>query len=777
MSGDRAVGGLIGHAAGSARIAASYSTASVECRNSATGFAGGLAGVGAIAPVVTTSWSAGAVTGACPAKYGLVDSAATTTASYWDATASGIPDDADHASPEGLGTADLQRPTSYTGIYATWNIDLDGDYEADDPWDFGTSSQYPSLKWRGFDPAQQFALPPPAPEPEEPGSEVPANRAPEATATLADAILTVGGRQRVDLASAFRDLDGDELRYAAQSSNPAVALASVQGSVLVLEGVAPGAATVTATATDPAGLAATQTLTVTVGSTLWLSSDGDASLLADRAGSAAEGGTVRLVARLSAPREMPTAFSWRVLADADPATADADADEHGDASGAASIAAGETSAVIAIAIADDAAVEPAREWFVVEIASEDVPLGRSRLSVAVLEGVCDRTPTVASALAGGRGCEAPTAAELAQRRMLALDRRGIAALGRDDLAGLSGLRTLMLRGNALQALPAGLLAAAPNLRYLLLSGNRLSALREDEFAGVAALRELDLADNALETLPGGVLAGLSDLRRLRLDGNALQTLPNGLFAAATALRSVRLGDNPGAPFALRVELRRTDAAPGEPGPATIRAELATGAPFAVEVALATENAELAAADGTTLDAGAASLAAGETAGDAVQATAAGPGIVRVAATVVAAPETICDDLPCWEGIELSAGDPLTLFALPPTAGDAPTPAPLFADALRLPLESLASAGSSPLEDWQASSSDPAIATVYIVGGELLVEPVPGAAGEAEIAVTAVDALGLRTTVRFTVQVEFYWPPRSTAGWRTVLETMPTPAGE
>ena len=105
------------------------------------------------------------------------------------------------------------------------------------------------------------------------------------------------------------------------------------------------------------------------------------------------------------------------------------------------------------------------------------------------------------------------------------------------------------------------------------------------------------------------------------------------------------------------------------------------------------------------------------------------------------------------------------------------PGPLFADDLRLPLESLVSTGDARVEDWQASSSDPAIATVYIVDGELLVEPVPGAEGMAEIAVTAVDAQGLRTTVRFTVQVEFYWPPRPAAGWRAALATMPTPTDE
>ena len=43
-------------------------------------------------------------------------------------------------------TAQMQNPVGYTGIYTNWNLDLDGDGTVDDPWDFGTASQYPALK-------------------------------------------------------------------------------------------------------------------------------------------------------------------------------------------------------------------------------------------------------------------------------------------------------------------------------------------------------------------------------------------------------------------------------------------------------------------------------------------------------------------------------------------------------------------------------------------------------------------------------------------------------
>ena len=39
----------------------------------------------------------------------------------------------------------LVPPTGYTGIYADWNVDVDGQAGADDPWDFGTNNQFPVL--------------------------------------------------------------------------------------------------------------------------------------------------------------------------------------------------------------------------------------------------------------------------------------------------------------------------------------------------------------------------------------------------------------------------------------------------------------------------------------------------------------------------------------------------------------------------------------------------------------------------------------------------------
>jgi len=89
------------------------------------------------------------------------------------------------------------------------------------------------------------------------------NRAPSGVAVPAQT-LTVGESVTQDLSSYFSDPDGDPLGYSGSSDNEGVATASVVGSSLTIRAVAPGTATVTATATDPGRLAATETIAVSV---------------------------------------------------------------------------------------------------------------------------------------------------------------------------------------------------------------------------------------------------------------------------------------------------------------------------------------------------------------------------------------------------------------------------------------------------------------------------------------------------------------------------------
>ena len=154
-------GGLVGYSIGS--VTASYARGAVSAYYDATDTTGitGQAYAGGLAAYqsnnITASFSTGAVTATgdgTPTAGGLVSNRAggTTTNSYWDTETSGIT-----ATGQGTGktTAQLQGPTSYssttnnsgTAIYTAWNLNLDGVTGGDDPWDFGTASQYPALKF------------------------------------------------------------------------------------------------------------------------------------------------------------------------------------------------------------------------------------------------------------------------------------------------------------------------------------------------------------------------------------------------------------------------------------------------------------------------------------------------------------------------------------------------------------------------------------------------------------------------------------------------------
>ena len=127
------VGGLVGDNGG--RITNSYATGAV------TGGwdVGGLVGYNGYRGDITNSYATGSVSGLVGRNLygGLVgdDFYGSITNSYWDKETSGIT-----TSDGGAGktTAQLQSPTIATGIYSEWSTAN---------WDFGTSKQYPALKY------------------------------------------------------------------------------------------------------------------------------------------------------------------------------------------------------------------------------------------------------------------------------------------------------------------------------------------------------------------------------------------------------------------------------------------------------------------------------------------------------------------------------------------------------------------------------------------------------------------------------------------------------
>ena len=147
VSGDSRVGGLVGRMSGS-EIAASYAVATVSGDGD---YVGGLVGQ-SHGTTITDSYAVATVSGDSGVG-GLVGAGFRTTISnsywdtdFWDTDFPGL-----RTRVEGVGktSSELRTPTTYTGIYAEWNVDVDGDNIADAPWDFGTVFDYPVLVFGG----------------------------------------------------------------------------------------------------------------------------------------------------------------------------------------------------------------------------------------------------------------------------------------------------------------------------------------------------------------------------------------------------------------------------------------------------------------------------------------------------------------------------------------------------------------------------------------------------------------------------------------------------
>ena len=146
VSGGHAVGGLVGKNSGT--LSACYARGNVSAHFI---MAGGLVGE-VTGGSITACYATGRVSsGTADGAGGLVgaSSSISITASYWDTTSSGLMVGVGTGNVPGVAgktTAELQTPTGYTGMYSLWNIDVDGDGGPDNVWNFGTSSEYPTLR-------------------------------------------------------------------------------------------------------------------------------------------------------------------------------------------------------------------------------------------------------------------------------------------------------------------------------------------------------------------------------------------------------------------------------------------------------------------------------------------------------------------------------------------------------------------------------------------------------------------------------------------------------
>ena len=159
-------GGLVGYlgfTTNTSQVDASWAAVNINATSTSTatgaanadavgGLVGRMVSQSGTAVTVTASWARGTAASSRTGSGigGLVGlssgSGATVSASYWDTVTSSL---SSSAGGTGQTTTALQTPTGYTGIYSAWNINLDGQAGGDDPWNFGTSSQYPVLKYGG----------------------------------------------------------------------------------------------------------------------------------------------------------------------------------------------------------------------------------------------------------------------------------------------------------------------------------------------------------------------------------------------------------------------------------------------------------------------------------------------------------------------------------------------------------------------------------------------------------------------------------------------------
>ena len=362
---------------------------------------------------------------------------------------------------------------------------------------------------------------------------------------------------------------------------------------------------------------------------------------------------------------------------------------------------------------------------------------------------------------------------LTNLNVLGLGRNQLTALPVGVFDGLPRLHTLYLNDNFLTALQPGLFdgLGSDHPRFLLnINRNQLTALEPDLFDGLHDLRVLTVAGNRLTTLPAALFDGLSRLEFVGADRNQLTTLPPNLFAGlpleqlwlsenrltslpprlfegVTELRILELSDNPGAPFALRLELVAPPAPNSSPGhSATVAAEVAAGVPFEVQASLS--------ASGGVLSAHSTLLDAGQIRGGPISVSPQGNGPVRVELDAVSGvlEEWECDNVAsadvvlnrrhCYRGVRTAAGAPLVLYGLPgqTLALDGvvkfhlPTAFPDFGE------------GTS----YAVKSSDPAVAAAAIREGLLIVSASGG--GETVVTVTARDSNGRRESRSFSMRV-------------------------
>ena len=323
-------------------------------------------------------------------------------------------------------------------------------------------------------------------------SGVTCNRPPQPVGAIpAQALTESGPAVGVSMEAWFSDPDDDPLTYAASSSRTATVTALASGDTIWLVPGAPGTATVTVTASDPDGLSATQTMTVTTAPSAGPQSDREVlEVLYD--GTGGPGWTNRRNWTTSAPLDQ-----WYGV------TTNADG------------------RVVSVELGDNGLAGP-------------IPASLGHLA------------SLKSLWLSGNDLTGPIPAELGSLASL----NGLSLSGNDltgpvpaRLGNLVQLRWLDLGGNAFTGPIPGELASLVNLEALFLGGNDLTGPVPARLGNLVLLRWLDLGGNAFTGPLPGELASLVNLEALFLGGNDLTGPVPARLGNLTGLRELQLGGN------------------------------------------------------------------------------------------------------------------------------------------------------------------------------------------------------------------------------------------
>ncbi|XP_062838684.1 leucine-rich repeat-containing G-protein coupled receptor 5 isoform X2 [Anolis carolinensis] len=126
---------------------------------------------------------------------------------------------------------------------------------------------------------------------------------------------------------------------------------------------------------------------------------------------------------------------------------------------------------------------------------------------------------------------------------LDLSMNNISKLPSNVLHNLRFLEELRLAGNCLTHIPRGAFAGLFNLKVLMLQNNLLKQVPLEALQNLRSLQSLRLDANHISFVPPNSFSGLVSLRHLWLDDNALTEIPVQAFRSLPALQAMTLALN------------------------------------------------------------------------------------------------------------------------------------------------------------------------------------------------------------------------------------------